>query len=783
MADTDPKQFSIHMIGNAHLDPVWLWDWREGRDEAFNTCWAAVERLRETEEYIFTRSSAAVYKWIEEGDPELWEEIQRYVAEGRWSIVGGWWVQPDCNIPCGESFVRQALYGKRYFQGKFGVDVRVGYNVDSFGHTGSLPQILKQAGLDYYVHCRPEPKEKYLPSPLYWWEGVDGSRVLTFRPPGHYASGPAGLNDKIYLAFYTLTNCTAAQPLLRDIMCFYGPGDHGGGPTRENIAAVKEADINSQLPAVKFSSCERFFATVSQQGLEFPVVADELQHHSVGCYTSLSAIKKYNRRSEMALMTAERFSALAQRVVDCRYPGDELTEAWEKMLFNQFHDVLAGTSIARACEDVYTWYEQALAAAQKALTASLQSLAANIDTSNLAEPLLVFNPLPWPREEVVSAPDHAGYFIAELPTLGWMVYDKSALPTFAGEDVSVSVDHLENELIRAEFAADGTVTSLLDKRTGAEMLAGAGNRLIVIDDPSDTWSHGVESYRDEMGVFTVAQHPQVIEDSPVQSTIRFHLEWDNSAATLDVSLVAGSPRLDFNLILDWHQRHQLLKVAFPVGVENPQATYEIPYAAITRPADGHEESGQRWIDVSGNQDEQTVGLALLNDCKYGFDILGGEMRMTVTRSPIYAFHGPEVPDPSKHYEYLDQGEISVRYALLAHPGPWQQANLAREGWALNNPPIVYPEASHPGDLPARASLCEVGPENVVLPAIKQAEDSDDLIVRLYETAGQVTDAWFALPREQRRWEFTLQPFEIKTFRLTPGGDLQETDLLERPCPE
>lgn len=778
MARSDPKRLCIHMIGNAHLDPVWLWDWREGRDEAFNTCWAAVERLRETEDYIFTRSSAAVYKWIEEGALELFEEIQRHVAEGRWSIVGGWWVQPDCNIPCGESFVRQALYGKRYFQEKFGVDVRVGYNVDSFGHAGSLPQILKRAGLDYYVHCRPEPKEKYLPSPIYWWEGPDGSRVLTFRPAGHYVSGPGGLDEKIYMALYTLTNCTVAEPELRDLMCFYGPGDHGGGPTRENIKAVREADANPQLPAVKFSSCERFFDTVSRQGLDFPVVGDELQHHSVGCYTSLSALKKYNRRSEMALLTAERFSALAERTVGCECPSDELAAAWQKVLFNQFHDILAGTSIARAYDDVYAWYEEALSAAQRVTATSLQALAANIDTSTLAEPLVVFNPLPWPRQEVIHISDEE-CFIAQLPALGWSAYDQSALPLSSAEGVTVSAGHLENEFIRAEFADDGTVTSLRDKRTGAQMLSGAGNRLIVIDDPSDTWSHGVDGYRDEIGVFTSGRPPQVLEDSPVRSTIRFHLHWDNSTAALDINLAAGNPRLDFDLTLNWHQRHQLLKVAFPVLVDNAQATYEIPYAAISRATDGHEEPGQRWIDVCGEHNGETRGLVLLNDCKYGFDILENEMRMTLTRSPIYAFHAPAVPDPNKHYEYIDQGEVTVRYALLPHAGSWQQANLAREGWAFNNPPIAHCECSHPGDLPAQASLCEAGPDNVVLTVIKRAEDSDDLIMRLYETTGQATKAWLALPEERQRWELALGAFEIRTFKVTPTGDLQKTDLLER----
>ncbi len=783
----NPKDLTLHMIGNAHLDPVWLWDWREGLQEALDTCWAAVDRLRESEDFVFTRSSAAIYRWIQEADPDLFAEIKRYVAQGRWEIVGGWWEQPDCNLPGGESFVRHCLYGKRYFQQEFGVEVRVGYNPDSFGHNLGLPQILRKAGYDYYLFCRPDPREKFLPDLLFRWQGPDGSEILAYRPPLHYAAWGDALREKVFVGTMLLTAYAHSGHPRRDLALMYGVGNHGGGPTLENLAALREADANPQLPRIKFARLVDFFDRVAQEPVTPPAVTEDLQYHSRGCYTSLSQVKWYNRKCEMRLLTAERLAALVNRYWPLEVTPADFEAGWRRLLFNQFHDILGGACIRRAYEDVFQWHEETLDTATSAIDRALAALCSRVDSAGLTQPVLVLNPLPWARQEAVALVEGAPPRLVSLPALGWVVADAAGAPEPAAEEVLVSPTSLENALVRVTLGPAGTLTSLLDKRTGRELLAGPGNRLIVIDDPWDTWAHDAEAFREEIGEFEAVGAPEVLEAGPTRGRVGFRLRWAQSEALLNVSLSADSPRVDFDLLLDWHEKHRMLKVTFPLALEDPVATFEQSYAVISLPADGSERPAQHWIDVTGQQAGETVGAALLNDCKYGFDVLGGEMRMTITRSPAYAWHGPNPLPPDRHHWYLDQGEVEVAYALLPHLGSWEEAAVPRAGWEFNNPPMVVAlEQPGSGEVAVTGSLAEVGPETVVGVALKLPEEGEGLIARVWETAGEATRAWIALPREGRRWEFDLAPYELKTLRLpapAEEGAPVETDLLERPLPD
>ncbi len=783
----NPKDYTLHMIGNAHLDPVWLWDWREGLQEALDTCWSAVERLRETEEFVFTRSSAAIYQWIEEADSALFEEIRKYVSEGRWEIVGGWWEQPDCNLPGGESLVRHCLYGKRYFLDRFGIEVRVGYNPDSFGHNAGIPQILRQAGYDSYLFCRPDPQEKYLPDLLFTWEGPAGDRVVAYRPPLHYASWGNSLQDKIAVGTMLLGAYSASGSPRCDLALMYGVGNHGGGPTRENLATIQRHEANPQMPRLKFARLEDFFDAVAPEADALPVVTGDLQHHARGCYTSLSQVKWYNRACEMRLMAAERMVALLGRLTPLEIAPADFESAWRRLLFNQFHDVLGGCSIRRAYFDVFGWHEEALATADRATELALEALCPRVPTEGLAQPVLVFNPLPWPRSEAVDLAEDQPPHLVDMPALGWTVVDAAAdsgAAALTAGPVLVSPTSLENDLLRVEIGPGGVLLSLVDKRTGAELLAAPANVLVVVDDPWDTWGHDVISFRDDLGPMEPDSPGEVLEEGPVRGRLGFRLRWGDSSALLNVSLTAGSPRLDFDLVVDWHERLKLLKVSFPLAVEDPVATFEQSYTALVCPADGGERPAQTWIDVTGTQDGRPLGAALLNDCKYGFDVLDAEMRMTILRSPAYAWHMPRELDPDKHYWFMDQGEIPVSYSLLPHAGPWQEAAVARHAWALNiSPVMVALDQPGSGEWPASAALAEVGPESVIASVFKLAEDGTGTIVRVYETTGTATRAWLTLPRENQRWEFDLTPFQIKTFLLPEAGlvgELVETDLLERP---
>ncbi|MBM4040592.1 MAG: alpha-mannosidase [Planctomycetes bacterium] len=835
------KSITVHMIGNAHIDPVWLWRAEEGFHVVRETCRAALDRMEETVGFIFCRSSAATYQWLEEREPELFERIRQRVAEGRWCIVGGWWEQPDCNIPCGESFVRQALYGKRYFQQKFGVDVRVGYNVDSFGHAGTLPQIVKGCGLDYYVFFRPGPHEKALPAGLFQWQAPDGTSVLACRPPHHYCCGPDDLADRIR---------TAAEqaPLgLPHVMCFYGVGDHGGGPTKANIASILAIAADPEAPNAVFSTPQAFFEAAESafvvprsRGLQeppegrttnVPVVADELQHHARGCYSVVSDIKRMNHECEELLLAAERFAAIATAAFGAEPQQATLSKAWETVLFHQFHDVLAGTSIPEAYDDVWPLLEGVQETAMRVIRESLEVWGRHIDTTRGMSPVTFFNPLGFDREDVIEvepqedAPrqvffDEMGQevptqradghlvFRVRVRSLGFTCYHLSTEhePQEVATGLAVTPTSLENALVRIELEpANGLLWGLWDKRRApirrigpigriaTNLLAGPGAALVVLRDMSDTWSHGVAAFRDELGRFEPVGPPEIIESGPVRAAIRVRSRWGDSTAEQTFYLYDGLARIDACLVVNWAEKHKMLKLAFPTAIESPVATFEVPYGCITRPTNGEEQPIQRWMDLSGTIGGQPAGLALINDGKYGADVLGSEMRLSLLRSPIYAFHDPRKPEPGVEYQYTDQGEHVIRYRLVPHAGKGDNQlfrdgkvecplfpAVVREAQSLNVPVFFRFEGVQDGSISSFGSAVEVKPDNLLLTALKKAEDGDDLIARFVETAGRETQGRVDLHFAQAAWTGRVRPFEIKTLRFDlDARSAREVDMIER----
>lgn len=807
------KHQTLHMIGNAHLDPVWLWQWQEGFQAAKATFRSALDRLNESEDFLFTSSSAAIYEWVEQNDPRMLDEIKARVAEGRWQIVGGWWIQPDCNLPNGESFVRQGLYGQRWFQEKLGVMAQVGYNVDSFGHHGMLPQILKKSGLDYYVMMRPEPQEKGLPGRLFWWESDDGSRVLTFRIPFEYCTWGKALDKHV-------RRCAAElKSPFDELMCFYGVGNHGGGPTVENLESIRRLQGSPDLPALVFSTPDRFFTEVVAKDLPLPVVHDELQHHASGCYAAHSGIKRWNRQAENLLAVAEKFSAIATWTTGQSYPK-ELAQAWKSVLFNQFHDILAGTSLPAAYDDARDSYGEAMAIAGRALNYAVQSLAWNINIEQQTgmTPIVVFNPHGWASkvdvelefgglkegdvllndegievalQTVKSTVVVSGWrkrlsFIADLPPLGYRVYRILAQPSRL-EVASISADDytLENDRFRLVVdPATGCLASLHDKQQQVEVFVGEAAKAVVIDDPSDTWSHGIYQFQDVVGTFAAASIKRV-EHGPVKSVIRVESAYGSSRLVQEFTMYRELPQIEVRVTVDWREHFKMLKLRFPVNLNFLRATYEIPYGFIERPANGEEEPGQSWIDLSGvarGGGDVPYGLSILNDGKYSFDVKGRVMSLTALRSPIYAHHHPTLPEPGEHYEFIDQGIQRFTYTLLPHAGSWEGAGTVRRAAELNQRPVALAETYHAGPLALKSSYASVAQDNIVISVIKQAEDNDDLVLRCYETGKVATQATIRLPEWNRTVETVFAPCEIKTFRIPKDAALPivETDLLERP---
>ena len=391
MANT--KRITIYLIANAHLDPVWLWRWPEGCTEIRSTCRAVVDFLGNDPALKFSRSSAGDMRWLVDMEPELLQRIRALAEEGRWENVGGWWTQPDCNIPSGESFVRQALYGQRFFRETLGAGSVVGYNVDSFGHNANLPQILRKCGMPYYVFMRPSNKleNPEIPDGYFQWQGVDGSRVLAYHIFENYA-----VNEYWGMESFTEVRKYLEENDAASAMVFYGMGDHGGGPTRATLAAFMKMQEEPDMPLLVHATPREAFAAVEAEGRDLPVFADELQHHASGCYAAHSEIKRLNRRAEETLLAAERLAALAMADLGVSYPAAALGAAWQDLLFNQFHDVMAGSSIRDAYVDARDQMGRAIFTAEEILNTAQQRLAAHVDTRGEGQAVLLFNPHPFP---------------------------------------------------------------------------------------------------------------------------------------------------------------------------------------------------------------------------------------------------------------------------------------------------------------------------------------------------------------------------------------------------
>ena len=738
---------TFHMIGNAHIDPVWLWQWPEGYQEVRATFQSAIDRMEEYPDFVFTCDSSLFFEWVEESDPPLFEQIERRVAEGRFQIVGGWWIEPDCNIPCGEAYVRQALYGQRYLKEKFGITATTGANLDSFGHNAAIPQILRKSGMDSYVFLRPGPAEKTLESPIFWWESPDGSRVLAYRIPHEYCAPKDDIGEHVEKAVASLPDGD------EEYAVFYGVGNHGGGPTKANLDQIARLNASGG-DRYELSSLRRFFDGINGS---HPTVRGELQHHGPGCYTTHSGIKRWNRRAENLLLRAEKWSVIADSLGARAYPLDELTRAWKLLLFNQFHDTLAGTSIAPAYEDARDQLGHASSLATSAFNAAVQSIARQIaiEGEDDMRPVVVFNPHPWTLRTTIEL------------EYTWMRKEGAHVVDDEGELVPMQVTRPLTTMsgLRARLAFPVEVPPLGYRtyrvRKGAVEWDPVEaqpfvpkRRAVVVEDRSDTWGHGVTAYDNEIGEFETVS-VDVIESGPVRTITRVESTYGASRLREDYVVTEGLPYVDVRVTVDWHEQLKLLKLRYPTA-GGETAVFETPYGHLERPASGDEEPGQSWVRMGG--------LTVINDAKYGYDARDGEIGISVVRSPVWAWHDPQELQDGGDYEFMDQGRQTFTVRLVEGDGA---VRLAAE---LNQPPFALIETFHDGPLPQRASYASDGGGDVVLTVLKRGEDGG-VVVRAYESAGRPASARLEVLGTTIEADFGAH--EIKTF-----VDTRETDLLE-----
>lgn len=795
---------TICVVPQSHIDVVWLWRFDP---ETIHRCCKptftrALNNLAQFPDYIFCQSQVPLYEATERVYPELFAKIQQYIREGRWEIVGGMYVEPEGGEPGGEALVRQCVLGKRYFRARFGVDVTTGWQADAWTHPAQLPQIMAKSGMDAFMFLRGSKGEH-----LFWWESPDGSRVLACKPLDHVTQ------EKWPRFLQSIKERYGVNTAMIEM----GGGDHGGGMSAEQIQEALDFS-KSQAPDTKvvFSTFRNYADTVLAQNPKLPVIPGELGFELQGDLTNCGEIKKSNRDCENGLLSAEKWASLAHAVCGFEYPFEELEESWKKLLFNQFHDILGGSLIPPAIADAMVQYQSVRDSVTAVTDPALRAFAKHIDTHGPGTPVIVYNALPWTRTDLVEVDIPFAYdpgpllcldrrqdavpvqvlgikqekderylkclFLAkDVPSLGYAVYHvvpQADVPDKITPALEASDSTLENATLRVELdPASGWVRRIYDKAHHREVLdeSGMGNQLIAIEDDGDSEGRFVvhdDKFPYAPGKAGIIDSPPSIsleENGPVRATLLIKRTFRDSCFVQRVSLAAGLSRADFALDVDWHDEHIMIKTAFPMAVKKPVVTYDTPYAAVTRPADGHEYPAQKWVDMGGRH----CGVSLLNDARYAHDAQGNVLRMSVLRSP---------DQPARN---TDEGPHHLGYAIYPHEGSWKEGGTYRQAYAFNYRLQAIADTVHDGDWPEERSFVQVNPGNVLLEAVKKPYDGGGLLLRLCEMHGQKSTVHMTLPAavgvacetdlletpgralnaDGATLSFSINPYEIKTIKL------------------
>ena len=764
---------TLGVIGHTHIDVAWLWTLAQTREKAQRSFSTVIKLMEKYPEYVFMSSQPQLFAYLKEVDPELFEKVKARVKEGRFEMEGAMWLEADTNLASGESLVRQILFGKKFMRDEFGVENEILWLPDVFGYSGALPQILKKSGVDKFFTAKLNWNETNKPQhDLFVWKGIDGSEVFAHLNDTYVKELKPEIvlnswkyhKDKRYSDIHTMT---------------FGFGDGGGGPTYwmiENYRRMKDGlpgfpKLKLQKAKTTILESEKNFRE-NCEALKFtPKWIGELyfERHR-GTYTTQANNKKNNRRSEFALAKAETLAIVDNLFFGTAYPTEELAGAWIKVLRNQFHDIIPGSSIASVYRDSDREYSEVLGCAKGVCDAALSRIAENIKTDGGT---LVYNSSPFEFSGVIDTKDGARY-VSGIPAHGYKVVAPALLDAVRAEGRVI-----ENDLVRVSFDENFEISSIYDKRADREAVAEGerANILEVFEDKPfnyDGWEIN-EYYQQKR--WTV---DKLVSVSPINDGVRagFRIEKSYGRSTFiqTVTLCAGSARLDFDTEIDWHEEHSLLKAAFPTSVHTPRATYEIQFGHLDRPTHRNtsvdeakfEVSAHKWADLS----EPSFGVSLLNDSKYGYSCDEGKLSISLLRSPKY-------PDPN-----ADIGKHRFTYSILTHLGS-VGIDTVREGYLLNCPPSVTELGKTEGSLPESFSLLKTSTDGFVIETVKMAERADGFIVRGYEALGDrecVTLSTFAgaksavlcdlmeneleeLKVEDGRVSFTAKPFEIITVKF------------------
>jgi len=823
-APAQPKDYTAHVVGYAHMDMAWLWRWEESiYDIMYNTFRNQLELMDQFPDYTYAQDQAVVLEMMERYFPDIFKGIVQKAKTGNFIPVTSGWVQMDENVVDGESLVRQFLYGQKFSKEKFGHYVRAAWQPDVFGHPYSMPQIASKAGIELYLFNRPHDPSR---PPIIWWQGLDGSRVLGYTTPGEYTQPM----DHEHTTVLGMKNADRAG--VKNIMVLYGMGDHGGGPNPEDIAGIAKLNASPNDVRVRTTNVANYIDLLLTEKKDFPVVNGEMQHVFPGCYTTQVDMKRRNRQSEQLLMNAEKMSELAV-FFDYRdyYPNRDITEAWKIALLHQAHDFAAGSGIGPIYADAARQYQEVFERAHRALNFSLQNLGLQVDTRGEGVPVVVYNPQSWDRSDLVitevsafSLPSRmvavhgeeavpvqvlkpatkvgaretatVAFVAQKVPQMGLKLYrlvPETGRAKVTASSLQVGAKprwYLENEFFRVELNPEtGYIARLYDKGNKREAFHGEGNFLVALEDTAEqakatspeyagpAWDIGLTGKKWDIGK---AARIEIVEQGPARATLRVIHRFRDSEFSQDISLIACVPRVDVELSMDWYERATFLKAGFPVSVSSSKVAAEIPYGAIEREQAGDEMVMGKWVDIS----DSSYGVAILNNGRNGFDAKDNVIRLSAIR-------GPWGPDPR-----ADEGLHSFGYSIYPHRGGWKEGKVEFQALAFNSPLFALQEPAHAspqeqwagkkGGLPEAYSFIKTDSDHVVLYAMKQMEGfyDTDAILRFFECEGREGDVSIELPRsvrvvetnlledtvlgpigEGRTIHFHMKPWEIKTLRF------------------
>lgn len=801
------SQQKYFMVGYTHIDPVWLWSRAEGMQEVKSSFASALDRMEEFPDFKFMHTSIAFLAWLEKNCPEQYSRIRKYVEEGRWEIAGGMWVEPDCDLPCAEALIRHFLYGKFFVQKEFGIEVITGFNPDSFGHGANLPALLAGCGIRYYALSRPDKEHVALP-PVFVWKGKDGSCVIAERTGGEYMAW-----TRPAIEFNIKESREALEETGYDKMAvFYGVGNHGGGPTVENIRTILEMRQEYQQEKLDFSTLGEFFGAVETEKL--PEAEGELGRIFWGCYSSDREIKSLNRKAEWTLIKAEAIAAMAAGMgIDAyRYPEKELEYAWKETLFNQFHDVLAGTAIEPARTQACREFSAAVSAAERLIHDGIQAIANALDTRGDGFPLILINPagadfcgvfaadvyVPRAQKKLLRLRDEKGaeipycetsyqnrapesrkgiLFEARVPAYGYAVYrvigegpnEETVFPA-----IKASRLELDNGILKVSLNEKTGCPSAIEMG-GRSLLQEACSMKVFYDDRG-AWGETVFAGK-KVGEFTAVKS-RVVEHNAFRAVVRVLLSFGNSEMRVDYILEKGSDMLKMDVRLHNMEKHRQIDFCVPVCADKPSVLTETAFLAESkiRCDDANTEYYQhRFADV---KDADGSGVAILNDSVYACRQTGSEYSLILSRSSVYARGSGGPLDEDLDNSFMDQGTWDYKLCLIPHEKEIKKERLFAEADFWHMPVECLGDSIHTGKKWMRTgALMEMERENVSVSCIKQSlTNPGELVLRAFETEG--LGGRLSLKCGKNSLQTELAPYQIKTFRMTENGFL-ECDMLER----